>query len=122
MKKIIGNSFILTILNIIFMMILIDINSGQETGSILHQMIVFFSILLFFANIIITFLTQRFNDFFLFLSGYNTFFVSLVIYIISLVLSKKVNTSNDLLINFMFISSFFLSLTTFFIVKKKCIR
>jgi hypothetical protein len=58
MKTII-KSLALTILNIVFMTMLILLNSNEGLGSILHQMIVFFSILFFFGNTFIVLLSRR---------------------------------------------------------------
>ncbi len=112
------NSFILTIMNIGFIIILLLFNTDEEFGSLLHQMIVFFSIILFFCNIFILYLSNRLNKILILLSRYDIMFLSIVIYIISLSISIKIDTSNDLLINLMFGSSFFVSLTIFIFVRR----
>jgi hypothetical protein len=118
MMKNMKNSFILTIMNIGFIIILLLFNTDEEFGSLLHQMIVFFSIILFFCNIFILYLSNRLNKILILLSRYDIMFLSIVIYIISLSISIKIDTSNDLLINLMFGSSFFVSLTIFIFVRR----
>ena len=105
-------------MNIGFMLILLLFNTDDEFGSLLHQMIVFFSIILFFGNILIIYLSNRFNKILILLSRYDIMILSIVIYMISLLVSIEIKTSNDLLINLMFGSSFFISLTIFVFIRR----
>jgi hypothetical protein len=120
MKYLILNSFILTIVNIFFMIILLLSNTNQKTGSLLHQMIVFFSIILLIINILVVFLVKRFK--LVFLQRGDVFIISLVLYLILLCFSSTIDSSNDLFINFMFVSSFFISMTIFFLIRNLLTR
>lgn len=118
MKKVLRQSFFLTITNVSFMSILLLFYTNEKLGALLHQIVVFFFLILFVINFLVSILFVKFKKITFLLSKLRIFFISLILYCSTFFLIQTSRMSNDLFISLMWVTSFFISLTSFFNIIK----